>query len=260
MKLIGICTKSLSEVCEQLDTHGKSWAYFDTKKSLKKLLSEDINDTIILCPNYFLFKDNVEILSKLKNTVIVFGNLLFLSEIVNINIIDIKQSSNNSAFISKPINYEELFDNDFKQYSIKDYSHLNYTAFLYDLRMKGKFGRLIFNCVNCTSVGEDKTTFNRYLYDFLFNHQNLKKLKNNLSPFITNDYSSKVFSMLYKYLKKNEEFMGVMRFIGNQLKIHKPCNYAKLENKSNDIYKYNLKYMVKDYNMILDGKYDKVIG
>lgn len=260
MKLIGICTKPLSTIAEQLDKHDKNWAYFDTKKSLKTVIENCSSDCIILCPNYFLLKDNIKELSKLKNTVVVFGNLLFLSEIVNINIIDIKQSSNNSAFISKPINYEELFDNDFKQYSIKDYTHLDHTAFLHDLRLKGKFGRLVFGCVNCTSVGENKTEFNRDLYDYLFNHQNIKKLKTKLEVYNTDEYSSKMLGKLFKYFKTNEEFMEVMKFIGNQLQQHKPCNYAKLENKASDIYKYNLKYMVKDYNMILDGKYDKVIG
>lgn len=253
MKLIGICTKPLCEVVRQLDHHGKKWVVLNKSKDIE-------SDCFILCPNYFIFKKYVKDLCKTKATVIVFGNLLFLSEIVNIQIIDIKQSSNNSAFISKPINYEELFDNDFPQYSIKDYKHLDHTAYLHDLRMKGRFGRLVFNCVNCTSVGENKTHFNRNLYSYLFEHQNIKRLKKELGVYEVDDYSKKLLSKLYRYFKENDEFMGVMRFIGNQLKVHKPCNYGKLENKDQDIYKYNLKYMVKDYNMILDGKYDKVIG
>lgn len=248
MKIFGICTKSYSEVVTELS---KLKLNFVELNKHKKSDTEDYSkyQGILLCRDFFTFKSWYKFLNT-NSSVIVFGNVLFLCEIVDIHLLDVVKNSN--GFTKTDFDYS-ILESKGKQVNSKKLKYMNHTARLLNKDIKkDKFMKCFNNLLLFSTIGERRNEVAKLIYDELFNTQNIKRLDKKLREYAMNDRDLLYISSFIKMLKPS--LLKIFSQVSDLHKLKSPIHYDKLVDKN--ITKQGLKFVVKDYTMIKNGKYN----
>lgn len=228
MKLAGVCSNSVSCVYDALKKRNLSVSVLKSK----------IKDTsFILCPSYNTFERHYDELSKSKSTILLFDNVLFLTEL-ECPILDVKVERFRS-WASIPLVIDEINVQD------KDYtSVMEHLPNFVQNRPKGRVARELFYLLDCTNIGANRSEFLNLLYMSWFNG----KSKIPYKKYIKTPFDKKLFNKFFSFIDSIPNFVNNCKQIYDLKSKGKAINYEKFGDK---LYPASfVKWLFNDYKIL----------
>ena len=229
MKLVGICNNSVADVYLALKAHGKKVGIIKGKKI------KDSN--YLLCPCANTFFKYFDTLSKSKSIIVLFDNVLFLTEI-GCPIVDCKVNKF-SSYVSTPFHHEDIdVVAEDKQYSI------DYLPNFVGYRPKGKIGRELFYLLDCSSIGDKRAEFLLKLYNNWF----AGNYKIGYEEYVKNSFDKHLLKRFFDFIKSKKDFVKCCKLLYSFKQQGKGVNYNSYATKE---YPASfIKWLFNDYRLL----------